>query len=155
MNVRYSTIFDLDLDKVKKNLKIEPIVYNFVIALTMLETLANVFGGIGQFLTDDINVQYQHSVEEGTRNETMSNKIMLIIYISREIPISLAIPVVCLLLIVLRRAFINLPYRIWVGRYIVYILFRLVIMLVMSWFYETSKVLPVILLPIVLFDICV
>ena len=154
-NVPYSTIFDLDLDKVKKNLKIESMVYNFVIALTMLEILTNVLGGIGQFLSDDINVPIQYSVKEGTRNETKTDKIMLIVIFSREIPMSLVIPVGCLLLIVLRRAFINLPYRIWVGRYIMYILFRLVMMLVMSWFKETAKVLPVILLLIVLFDICV
>ena len=49
-NVPPFTIFDLDLDKVKKNLKIESMVYNFILVLIMIELFAIVFWGISRFI---------------------------------------------------------------------------------------------------------
>ena len=48
-NVPFSTIFDLDLDKVKKNLKIESVVYNFIIVLIIFEILSNAFSLVTNF----------------------------------------------------------------------------------------------------------
>ena len=52
-NVPPFTIFDLDLDKVKKNLKIESMVYNFILVLIIVEMIANIFWGIAQIIDSD------------------------------------------------------------------------------------------------------
>ena len=145
-NVPYSTIFHTELDKVKKNLEIESMVYNFILVLLMIEMLANIFWGIDQFLTSKISSSKQNMLE---------NRFLLLLKFLPLLTLSLIIPITCLFLIVLRRAFINLPYKEWVRRYSVYILARVTIMLVMSSFVETFAISELLLLPLTLFDICV
>ena len=154
-NVPYSTIFDLDLDKVKKNLKIESMVYTFIIVLIIFEILSNAFSLVNQFLAIDLRViflsiipemQYQISYRK-------NNSIMMILSFTSEIPLSVIPSVICLFLIVLRRAFINLPYGNYVKGYGVYILVRVIIMLVLSNYLETQHILYMLLLPFFLIDI--
>ena len=158
-NVPYSTIFDLDLDKVKKNLKIKSMVYNFVIALTMLEILAKLFSSVQQFLLIDLHVPVWHLVPNfDMQNKIISqgkkkDSIMTILNFSSEIPLSVIPTVICLFLIVLRRAFINLPYGNYVKGYSVYILVRVIVMLTLSNYLETQNILYMQLLPFFLIDI--
>ena len=162
-NVPYSTIFNIDLDKVKKNLEIQSMVYDFMLLLMMIEVLANVFWGIRQFIYTDLNKSKFHIVNTSTsvRNQTIFkvtievNHFLMLLFELDTITLSLILPVLCLFLIVLRRAFINLPYKLWVRKYSVYILVRVVLMSIMSLFIETHFIVGVMYLLFFLFDICV
>ena len=158
-NVPYSTIFDLDLDKVKKNLKIESMVYNFIIGLIILEILSEFFYSVNLFLMIDLHVPLWHLVpvldiqNKITSYSSKKDSIMMILNFSSEIPLSVIPSVICLFLIVLRRAFINLPYGNYVKGYGVYILVRVIVMLALSNYLETRNILNMLLLPFFLFDI--
>ena len=161
-NVPPFTIFDLDLDKVKKNLKIESMVYNFILVLIIVEVIANIFWGIAQIFDSDSKNSAFFIVNESIRikNETKfiqnfeMNRISFLVDSLPPILLSLILPILCLFLIVLRRVFINLPYKIWVKRYTVYILVRLVAMSVMSCLcYETFCILQILYLLFTMFDI--
>ena len=121
-NVPYSTIFNIDLDKVKKNLEIQSMVYNFVLVIIMIEMLTNSLWGITQIIGADLKISHFYVVKE-VRNQTILNQTMeinrLVLMVSNfsTITLSLILPLHCLFLIVLRRAFINLPYKEWVRKY--------------------------------------
>ena len=162
-NVPYSTIFNIDLDKVKKNLGIESTICNFILVLLILELSTNISWGICQFLNSDLNINaYSDNKTIPMQNQTAVNnriknfnRFALFLSCFPPMAFSSILPVLCLFLIVLRRAFINLPYKIWVRRYTVYISVRFVAMLVMSLFLETYFILHVMFLPLTLFDICI
>ena len=137
-NVPYSTIFNIDLDKVKKNLEIQSMVYNFVILMMMIEIITNVFLGIGA-------IGYSENVTSTDRNLTKfiiveQNGYLHYIGNLSGITIGFVFPILCLFLIVLRRAFINLPYKKWVWKYSVYILIRAIVMLILLWFEITFNI---------------
>ena len=69
-----------------------------------------------------------------------------------EIALSLILPVLCLFLIVLRRVFINLPYKLWVRRYSVYILVRGISMLILYSFSKTLNIGMILHFELALFD---
>ena len=159
-NVPYSTIFDLDLDKVKKNLKIESMVYNFIIGLIILEILAEVFLTVSPSILYRIRFPLLHpapifEMETHTSHSWKEYSIMMILSFSSEIPLSVIPSAICLFLIVLRRAFINLPYGNYVKGYGVYILVRVIVMLVLSGYFETQCILYMLFLPFFLFDMYV
>ena len=119
-NVPYSTIFNIDLDKVKKNLEIESMVYNFILVLLVSEIVANILWGISQFM-DAEPYLFHYSVKNVSNNVTNRTHFHLTLGIHQSIiPLinnlpsiimSSMLPVMCLFLIVLRRVFINLPYK--------------------------------------------
>ena len=164
-NVPPFTIFDLDLDKVKKNLKIQSMVYNFILVLIFVELITSFFWGIGEIIDSDskispiYTVNKSINVKNGTKfiQKLEINRIVFLIHCLPAILIvNLIFSILSLFQIVLRRAFINLPYKIWVKRYTVYILVRLVAMSAMSCLcYETFQILPIIYALFGLFDICV
>ena len=134
-NVPYSTIFNIDLDKVKKNLEIQSMVYNFLIVIMMIEIITNVFVGIAA-IGPSKNVSFTD------RNRTIfitveRNRYFQYISNLSGITMGLVFPILCLFLIVLRRAFINLPYKQWVRKYSVYILIRVIVTLILFWFNAT------------------
>ena len=151
-NVPYSTIFNIDLDKVKKNLEIQSMVHNFVIAIMMIEIVANAFFGIKLILLIGTSVPciYRNQTTFNRTNET--NQLIQFMGNLSENILSLILPVLCLFLIVLRRAFINLPYKLWVRRYSVYIFVRVIAMLVLYSFSITSNIETIVQLLLALFD---
>ena len=64
-------------------------------------------------------------------------------------------PVLCLFLIILRRAFINLPYQQWVRKYSMYMLIRVIVMLISFWFHKTIIIGAIVQLLLGIFDFCV
>ena len=167
-NVPDSTIFSIDLDKVKKNLEIQSMVYNFLIVIMMIEIITNAFAGIGVIGLYDEKVNFStffESTKFTYRNRTLftrgvqRNPYYHHIYVYMRnlstITIGLVFPILCLFLIVLRRAFINLPFKQWVRKYSVYILIRLIVMLILSWFNITIILGALVQLFLSIFDICV
>ena len=153
-NVPYSTIFNIDLSKVKKNLEIESMVCNFILILLIIELSTNISWGITQFLEYDLNASRNQTLGSKAMDKTDLNlKEFLFISSLPTIIFSSILPILGLLLIVLRRTFINLPYKLWVWRYSVYISVRVVAMLAISLFLETALVLNIMFLPLALFDI--
>ena len=152
-NVPDSTIFNIDLDKVKKNLEIQSMVYNFLIVIMMIEIITNVFVGIAAIgLSKNVSFTYRNrtifiTVERNRYFQYMS-------YLSDTIT-GFIFPVLCLFLIVLRRAFINLPYQQWVRKYSVYILIRVIVILILFWIHITIIIGELVQLLFSIFDICV
>ena len=161
-NVAQYTIFNTDLDKVKKNLKIKSMVHNFIMAIILIEIATNVSWSISMLIIADPNASLTYflfrisSVRNQTMNTTTKNNAFIRLLNNMSgIILSLVLPVLCLFLIVLRRAFINLSYNLWVGQYSVNILVRAVAMSVMSLFPKTDYIVTLMYSPLALFDICV
>ena len=152
-NVPYSTIFSIDLDKVKKNLEVQSMVYNFLIVIMLIEIITNVFTGIGVIgHSENVAFTYRNRTEFITVER---NRYLHYIGNLSEITIGLVFPILCLFLIVLRRAFINLPYKKWVRKYSVYILIRVIVMLILFWFNATFIIGVFVQLLLAIFDYCV
>ena len=152
-NVPHYTIFPVDLDKTKRNLEIKSMQYTFILILITLEIIAIIFWGITQFEKCDSKFISKGSIEIqcfSSKNQT------LWVHVTRNfviIPMSLLIPTTCLFLIVLRRVFINLPYKRWIRGYILYILLRVIAMSLLSLSLETIYILHLTYLPLTLIDI--
>ena len=163
-NVPYSTIFNIDLSKVLKNLEIQSMVHNFIIILLMLEMVSSVLWGIVQVLGFDYQF-YPYTLSENSSNitgnqTTVSHKVKMngVVMILESVKLtiaSLVFPVSCLFLIVLRRIFLNLTYKHWVFRFSIYIAYKIVLMLFLSLFLETLIIDRFLHLPFSIFDLCV
>ena len=152
-NVPYSTIFNIDLDKVKKNLEIQSMVYNFLIVIMMIEIITNVFIGIeGIVFVEDVTFTNRNRTKFITVER---NRYFDYIGNLPKITTGLVFPILCLFLIVLRRAFINFPYKKLVWKYSVYILIRLIVMLILFWFHITFIIGVFMQLLLGIFDLCV
>ena len=120
-----STVLFVDLGKVKSNLKIELIVYNFLIVLCVLELLALVLFAIGEVglglcdLGDSLaNRQFQSALRNENRTGNGSNICLREIFVAgrglfilfkvftcmADFAISADLAIVSLFLIVLRRS---------------------------------------------------
>ena len=88
------------------------------------------------------------------RNRTV---LIRVDYMSKlsDIITGLIFPVLCLFLIILRRAFINLPYQQWVRKYSMYMLIRVIVILILFCFHKTIIVGMFVQLLLGIFDICV
>ena len=156
----FSTIFNIDLDKVKKNLQIRSMIHSFLLVLITLEILTNISFGIKQFEQCDIHSKESITVSciSNVDNNTFYlqlagfNRFNLLMSNLDEIFISLISPVICLLLIVLRRAFFKVEYKNWVKGFSIYILVKLFGMSFLSIFRRTAFILPLFYLPFAIFD---
>ena len=143
----HSTILMVDLAKVKLNLKIELIVYNFLIVICVLELIVLVLVTIGEicyFLCDleasTAKIQFQGVLMDANSTENVSyicfsekfvaNRGSLIIFNVLNNMVSFALcatfAIVSLFLIVLRRLYLNLPYKQWIRFYTVWIALKLI-----------------------------
>ena len=65
---------------------------------------------------------------------------------------TLLLPIACLFLIVLRRAYLNLPYTRWIRRYTIIILARFIILLDLSFVHQILDLMQMLYFPICLID---
>ena len=114
-NVPHSTIQNIDLVKVKKNLEIKNLVFTFLLILALLELLSIIILGINEFC---------QSYSLSSFPELLVSQFRFYIYIVCSIVTGLLPTVVCLYLIVLRRVYLHLPYSNWIRGFVVYLLFR-------------------------------
>ena len=135
--IPHSTIFFIDLQKVKLNLKIESMVYNFLILLCTLELITVVLSeitGIENILCTLNNLKTENKTENcviftGSNNykfhrTTTFNRIRGITSELIEIVSGTILSEGCLFLIVLRRAYLNLPYKHWIKGYTLWIIVK-------------------------------
>ena len=143
----HSTILFVDLAKVKLNLKIELIVYNFLIVICVLELLTVVLvtiDGVGSVLcvieASPAKIQFQSAFGNANRTENVSyicfsevfksSRGSLIIFnvIGDMVDFALSanFAFVSLFLIVLRRLYLNLPYKQWIRFYTVWIALKFI-----------------------------
>ena len=143
----HSTILFVDLAKVKLNLKIELIVYNFLIVICVLELLTVVLvtiDGVGSVLcvieASPAKIQFQSAFGNANRTENVSyicfsevfksSRGSLIIFnvIGDMVDFALSanFAIVSLFLIVLRRLYLNLPYKQWIRFYTVWIALKFI-----------------------------
>ena len=143
----HSTVLFVDLKKVKSNLKIELIVFNFLMVLCVLELIALVLFTIGQidlFLCDQeasqAKIQFQSVPGNANRTGNVSYFCLREILVSNggsfiilkvfscmtSFALSANFSISSLFLIVLRRLYLNLPYKQWIRFYTVWIALKFI-----------------------------
>ena len=161
-NVPFSTILRIDLDKVKKNLQITSMTYNFVLILSVLEISTTVGLGIESVRIYDMHFSITNSVNLSTSciirdpwllyyggvNHIIFDGIVNLNYVV----ISLIPAVVNLFLIILRRTFFNLSYKRWIKIYLAYFALRFVLMFALSSFLLTCYMSQLLYFPFVVID---
>ena len=156
-NVPAYTILDIDLSKVKLNLKIESMVYNFLLILSGLELLSDLLGGITTIVLDWYNAFIYNATEQSI--QTSLDKA---VRVTTDATNSLCMIVLTLLpstgslfLIVLRRAYLNLPYTPWIRGYTANILARFIILSLLSFIPQIKDLSQMLYFPICLIDLIV
>ena len=165
-NVPITTIFPIKLSKVKKNLQISSLVYNFIIFLSVSELFDNVIWGIANVCIYDIlsndkpvNISEYCTIRDGdllglfviNSYSSIAHHLMNFGLVMT----SLLPTVMCLLIIVLRRLYLNVPYIKWVRGYSTFIIIRLIVFLVLTWFVETWYFSQLLYLPFGCVDVYV
>ena len=161
-NVPFSTILRIDLDKVKKNLQITSMTYNFVLILSVLEISTAVGLGIESVRRYDMYFSITNSVNLSTScvirdpwllpyggvNHIIFDGVVNLNFVV----ISLIPAVVNLFLIILRRTFFNLSYKRWIKIYLAYFALRFVLMFALSSFLLTNYMSELLYFPFTVID---
>ena len=144
--IPHSTILFIDLQKVKLNLKIESMVYNFLILLCTLELITIVLSDISEI--EDIlctlnNLKTENKTENcviltGIHRITTFNRISGITSGLTDIVTNIVLSVSCLFLIVLRRAYLNLPYKHWIKGYTLLIIVKIILQIIILFLHPIS-----------------
>ena len=159
-NIPAATIFAIDLSKVKKNLQIQSLIYNFVITISGFEALA--------YLSTSTNAicfafglyktrMYIHNRTilnlETNKSCNLTDYSNLGIYFNISSDIIMLLPILInLFLIVLRRAYLSVPYGRWLIGYSGYFLFRFVRIILSYCFIITQYTEFMVELVFLLFD---
>ena len=165
-SVPLSTVLNIDLSKVKLNLKIKSVIYNFLLVLAVQEFITNVLWAVSRtnaltpskYSISEFNALVENKHEDWVRKfvdlvpiRFKENSLFYFDYIL----LSILLPIICLFLIVLRRMFLNLPYGNWIIGYTVVILARTVFFLELMQQHDLYYLLEMILFPIGLIDFVV
>ena len=152
-NVPFSTILPINLKNMRKNLQIKSMIYNFILALSLLDFSSYLFWSVCKFFYYDVDDPKFGKIH--TNNTCKSINALYALENVDEILISLIPTILCLFFIVLRRAFLNLPYTHWVKGYTVYILAKSVFLFLSTSFSITYDLFKILIFPFVLIDMCV
>ena len=156
-NVPRSTIFQTDLSKVKKNLQIQSMVYNFILIIYSFEAIicltcsvSNIYYGF--WSPSSIYFVKVTNIYTNKTCHLWTNKIkgMYLDYSGYQVVLLPIIP--NLFMIVLRRAYLNAPYKRWIKGYSLYFMFRLVSLILSTYFIITCYIEMSIQLPFLAFD---
>ena len=157
------TVLNIDLSKVKLNLKIETVIYNFLLVLAVLEFSTNVSWAVSRtdsFPRHEYNIsKLIQSIEVGSKHWIQDLVVIrfkrhTLLYLNL-IQQSILLPIICLFLIVLRRMYLNLPYRNWIIGYSVSILARTMFFLGLMLHHNLHHLLEMLVFPIGLVDFVV
>ena len=135
-------------------------VYNFLILLCTLELIATVLSNISEVedILCTLNNLKTENKTEGCVIFTWSNnskiyritpnfnRISGITYGLMGIVASTVLSVSCLFLIVLRRAYLNLPYKHWINGYTLLIIFKIILLIIIWFLHPTSYLIILILI---------
>ena len=157
-NVPFSTILEVDLSKVKQNLVIETMMYNFLLTLSVLEFTTNIFWVLREVYEFDLNHNYSTNP-----NKLETSKTQDVAHVQLRFPLiyiymilqSTIVTVMCQFLIVLRRAYISLPYNKWNIGYTLVIVFRSFLLFALYSFAQTIYLANMLFFAFSLTDCCV
>ena len=156
-SVPLSTVLNIDLSKVRLNLKIESVIYNFLLVLAVLEFTTNVAWAVSRSY-----IYFSLKFNISTFNELIVDKPEISSHFKESFILypdfilqSILLPIMCLFLIVLRRMYLNLPYRKWIIGYTVGILARAVFFLLLIRYHDLYYLVEMLLFPIGLIDFLV
>ena len=155
-NIPATTIFSTDLSKVKKNLKIQSLIYNFII-ISSFEALECLLITVSTICIHFDYYQANHILWVVNTNTNKSCNLASLTrnFMFAKIGGSLVffLPILLnLFLIVLRRAYLSVPYRRWIIGYSGYFLFRLVYQILSAYFIVTQFFYFTLELPFLAFD---
>ena len=158
-NIPASTIFSADLSKVKKNLQLSSLIHTFILILYSFEAiicLSNTSTTIYNVFNPDIITYSVVVVTDANSNDSCTlektTNIGIFLSISDNLIFLLPIPL-NLFIIILRRAYLNVPYKRWIMAYSGYFLFRLVYFISSNCFIFTGYFIYSMQLPFIFFDI--
>ena len=165
-NISLSPVYPIDLNKKRKNLQIQSMTYNFILALLLMELISTSLWGVYKFNEAAFHSSLLESINiTDTCVMRFEPYSIFLIYESFYIPLfilnvstivfGLIGTVMCLFLIVLRRAYLNLPYNNWIFGYSIYLLSRFLASLVFSSFIRTYYIAGFAYFPLGLVDICI
>ena len=150
-NVPPYTRYQMDLDKVKKNLRIKSTVYNFILLLAIAELIDNALMQTAIIFEFDFKHPSKYLVTISNSCviwagdlTTLDNKSTFLRVRALEIGIVMMtmFPIIMsLFYVILRRLFINYPYHQHIRKYIVYILVQFILKVSLScflqkWYFE-------------------
>ncbi|KAI6660049.1 hypothetical protein LOD99_14390 [Oopsacas minuta] len=152
-NFPLSAGIDIDLKRHRDNLKIESIGFNFILILSGLELISNIILGIyGNYIF--FVKHFNHPIYDKTHYNNDSSIILVVACgnIDRVV-LSILPPILSLLFIVLRRAYLNSSYRKWIIGYTIYISIRSFIFLILSALPSTVFLSEMLFFPINIVDL--
>ena len=157
-NIPAATILSIDLSKVKKNLKIQSLVHNFIIIISSFEALCILLITVGIIstsfdyrLVSPLSMRVVNTNTNKSCNFRCQSGTFMFIQASESLVFLLPI-LLNLFLIVLRRAYLSVPYRRWIVGYSGYFLFRLVYIILSAHFIVTQFFYFALELPFLVFD---
>lgn len=158
-NIPPSTVLAINLRMMKKNLQIKSMIHNWIIIISSFEAIVCLLNTINYtinaFGSSHSNNYVAFVVFTYSNNGscTLHGNTTLAMFsdISEYLVILLPIPL-NLSLIVIRRVYLNAPYKSWVIGYSVYFLFRLVYLVLSAYCLITSYTENILELPFLLFD---
>ena len=157
-NIPAFTIFNIDLEKVKKNLQIKSMIHTFILLIYSFEALVCLFWSIGTiyyvFIYDDMTDQHNVILNISTNVScTSTHESIFSLFLDISYYLLATLPVLInLLLIVLRRAYLSCPYKIWVQIFTFYIISRILIPFLTSHFILIRYFCCLSVLPFVIID---
>ncbi|KAI6646111.1 hypothetical protein LOD99_9462 [Oopsacas minuta] len=155
----------VDLNEVLTNFRIKSIIYNFILTLSVLELIANVSVQTAQIARYDFNdtvsnpANISHScvIRDPSLIALLDKSTLLVERIrSFGIIIWTMFPIIMsLFFVILRRLFINYPYKQHIRKYIIYIVLQFLVKIILSSFMQTHYFEHLLYFPFGLIDICI
>ena len=145
----------------KKNLKIQSLVYNFIIIISSFEALGLLSITVATICNSFHYCQRNHLIVKVVNTNTnkscnLYSQTRNFIFDKTSCSLVILLPILInLFLIVLRRVYLSVPYRIWIIGYSGYFLFRLVYIILSAYFIVTQFFYFTLELPFLAFDIYV
>ena len=165
-NIPHYTILDVDLSKVKLNLKIHSMTFSFLLLLSILEFLSTIFLEfyiISSFMLSCLNTAHS----KFHFNDVLVNWLRHFMYHINAhngtlildnlfiCTVTLITPITGLFLIVLRRAYLNLPFKRWIIGYTIMLIIRFNLLFILASTNQIAYLIRLVHFPIGIIDFCI
>ena len=155
--------YQVDLDKVRKSLRIKSTVYNFILILSIAELITNILTQTALIEIFDFNLEHRYKVFISNSCvirdidlTNLENKSTFLIVKALDIGVVMMtmFPILMsLFYVILRRLFINYPYHQHIRKYILYILVQFILKVSLTCFLQTRYFEKLILFPLIVIDV--
>ena len=151
-----------DVNRIK-NLRIKSLVHSFIIFLTALEIVVNISFESGVIMKYDFNPFHPNHINVSNSCLITDPYLISLVessYLSASLIFNISIiigtsiiPIISLFFVILRRIYINYPYKQYIRKYVVLIALRFVVMAILYCLMQTWYLVQLLLLPIFLIDL--